>query len=184
MKIPVVDYRTLRLKNLNCPQFQHLKLLLWWAVYFLLYYLTESMIPAEACHVIHCALDDRIPFCEWFVLFYAGWYLLILGSLGYFLLYSVESFRKLQMYIILVQLLATLVYILYPSRQELRPEVFPRENLLTAMTASFIGSIHPPGSVHRCMWRFLLALPLPGCGKRRPVPGSNCQFFCFAWVCA
>lgn len=146
MKIPVVDYRTLRLKNLNCPQFQHLKLLLWWVVYFLLYYLTESMIPAEACHVIHCALDDRIPFCEWFVLFYAGWYLLILGSLGYFLLYSVESFRKLQMYIILVQLLATLVYILYPSRQELRPEVFPRENLLTAMIG-FLYRIDTPTGV-------------------------------------
>ena len=47
------------------------------------------------------------------------------------------------MYIILVQLLATLVYILYPRRQELRPEVFPRENLLTAMTG-FLYRIDTP----------------------------------------
>lgn len=110
-----------------------LLLLLGWAVYFLLYFLTENLIPADACHVIHCALDDRIPFCEWFVIFYVGWYGLILLSLGYFLLYSGESFRNLQIYIMITQGLAILIYVLYPSRQLLRPEVFPRENLGTAV---------------------------------------------------
>ena len=131
MKKPVVDYRHLRLSNLNTPQYRHLKLLLGWVGYFVLYFLTENLIPAESCHVIHSKLDDLIPFNELFVLFYVGWYVLIIGSLVYFLLYSVESFRRLQIYIIITQVLAMAVYILYPSRQELRPEVFPRENVLT-----------------------------------------------------
>lgn len=133
MKKPVVDYRRLRLHNLNTPEFSHLLLLLGWVGYFILYFLTENLIPAENCHVIHCALDDVIPFNEFFVLFYVGWYVLIVISLGYFLLYSVQSFRNLQTYIIITQILAMTVYILYPSRQDLRPDVFPRENILTGL---------------------------------------------------
>lgn len=131
MKKPVVDYRRLRLSKLNSPEFSHLKLLLGWVGYFILYFLTEKLIPAEKCHVIHSPLDDLIPFHEGFVLFYAGWYLLIVGSLLYFLLYSVRSFKRLQTYIIITQILAVIVYIVYPSRQDLRPEVFPRENVLS-----------------------------------------------------
>lgn len=131
MRKPVVDYRRLRLSNINTPEFAHIKLLLGWVGYFILYFLTENLIPAENCHVIHSPLDDLIPFNEIFVLFYVGWYVLIVGSLLYFLLYSVQSFKNLQTYIIITQILAMVVYIVYPSRQDLRPEVFPRENVLT-----------------------------------------------------
>ena len=133
MRKPVVDYRKLRLQNLNSPEFCHLKLLLGWVGYFVLYFLTEQLIPAESCHVIHSPLDDIIPFHEFFVIFYVGWYVLIVGSLLYFLLYNVQNFRNLQTYIIITQILAMIVYVVYPSRQDLRPEVFPRENLLTAI---------------------------------------------------
>ena len=146
MKKPVVDYRKFRLSKLGDPEFSHLKLLLGWAVYFMLFALTEKLIPAERCRVIHCSLDDRIPFCEWFVIFYVGWYFLILFSLGYFLLYSVESFRKMQTYFIITQLVAVAVYILWPSRQELRPQVFPRENVLTAVVG-FLYRIDTPTGV-------------------------------------
>ena len=110
---------------------RHRLLLLGWVVYFALYMLTERWIPVEKSHLIHTPLDDRIPFHEGFVIFYVGWYFLIIGSLLYFLRHSVKSFINLQTYIIIVQSLAMVVYILYPSRQELRPEVFPRQNLLT-----------------------------------------------------
>lgn len=66
MKKPVVNYRTFRLSKINDPQFSHLKLLLSWLVYFAFYGLTEQLIPAESCHVVHCFLDDLIPFCEIF----------------------------------------------------------------------------------------------------------------------
>lgn len=131
MEKPVIDYRKLRLNNLNSPEFSHLKLLLGWVGYFILFFLTENLIPAEACTPVHCALDDVVPFNEWFVLLYVSWYVLIVGSLLYFLLYSVNSFRNMQTYIIVTQVIAMAAYILFPSRQDLRPEVFPRENFAT-----------------------------------------------------
>lgn len=131
MKAPVIDYRKLRLSNINSPEFRHLFLLLGWVGYFCLYFLTENLIPPENCHPVHCALDDMIPFNEYFVIAYAGWYVLIVVSLGYFLLYNVENFKNLQTYIIITQIVAMAVYILYPTRQDLRPTEFPRENVFS-----------------------------------------------------
>lgn len=131
MRKPVVDYRKLRLSNITSPQYRHLLLLLGWVVYFCLYFLTENLIPVEDCYPVWCKLDDLIPFNEFFVIFYVGWYVLIVLSLGYFLLYSVESFKGLQTYIMVTQALAMICYIAFPTRQDLRPEEFPRENVLT-----------------------------------------------------
>ena len=135
MKKPVVDYRSFRLSKINDPQFSHLKLLLGWIGYFILYFLTENLIPAEKCTPVHMWLDDVIPFCEWFLIPYVFWYALIVISLGYFLLYNVDSFKRLQTFIIVTQVVAMLIYILFPSRQDLRPTVFPRDNFLTQCVA-------------------------------------------------
>lgn len=131
MRRPVVDYRQFRLSRIREPQFAHLKLLLGWVFYFIAYFLTENLIPAEKCHPVWCIVDDWIPFCEVFLIPYVFWYGLIVISLGYFLLYDVDSFKKLQTYIIITQVAAMILYVLFPSRQDLRPAEFPRDNLLT-----------------------------------------------------
>ena len=135
MKRTVYDYRGFSLKKLNEPRFAHLKLLGGWIVYFALYFITENLIPWERCTPIHCGLDDLIPFNEWFALFYVGWYALVFGSLLYTLLFDVPRFRKIQIFIMITQAVAMVCYILWPTRQDLRPEVFPRENFLTAVMA-------------------------------------------------
>lgn len=131
MKTPEVDYRQFRLRRINYPQFSHLKLLLGWVGYFILYILTETLIPRENCYVMHCRLDDLIPFCEVFIIPYVLWYLLVAGSLLYFALYDVDSFKKLMKYIIITQVVAMAIYIIFPNRQDMRPTVFPRDNILT-----------------------------------------------------
>ena len=131
MKRPMVDYRQFRLSRIQEPQFAHVTLWLTWLVYFVLFFLTENLIPAENCHVIHCFLDDVIPFHEYFLIFYTGWYVLVFGSLLYYFLYDGSRVRQLDLYIFITQMAAMACYILYPSRQDLRPEVFPRENFFT-----------------------------------------------------
>ncbi len=135
MKKPVVDYRTFRLSKLNDPAFSHLKLLFGWVVYFTFYFLTENLIPAENCYPVHCWLDDVIPFHEGFLIPYVFWYGLIVFSLIYFGLYNISSFQNLSKYIIITQAVAMVAYILFPTRQDLRPEVFPRDNFLTSCVA-------------------------------------------------
>ena len=131
MRKPVVDYRTFRLNRIHEPEFAHLKLLLGWVVYIAMFFLTERLIPLENCYPVHCFLDDLIPFCEVFLIPYVFWYFLIIISLGYFLLYNVENFKRLQIFLTVCQLVAMVIYMLLPSRQDLRPVEFPRDNFLT-----------------------------------------------------
>ena len=146
MMKPTVDYRQFRFSKLNTPEFSHLKLLGGWIVYFILYFLTENLIPPERCHVVHSALDDAIPFLEGFAIPYCFWFLLIVISLGFFLLYDVDSFKRLQVFIMITQAVAMLVYIVWPSVQDLRPTVFPRDNFLTHVMA-FIYQFDTPTGV-------------------------------------
>ena len=146
MKKPVVDYRKLRLSNITGPEYRHVLLLGGWIVYFALYFLTENLIPFERCHPIHCALDDAIPFCEVFVVPYLLWFFLVAGSLLYFFLYDIPSFRRLSIYIMITQAGAMLIYIIWPSIQLLRPETFPRDNFLSHVMA-FIYSFDTPTGV-------------------------------------
>lgn len=131
MRKPVVDYKNFRLSKLNTPEFSHLKYLFGWLGYFAFYFLTENLIPIEKCHPIHSKLDDIIPFIELFVIPYTFWYLLIVLSLLYFALYNPKNFVRLQKYIIITQVIAMAVYIIFPNRQDLRPTEFPRDNFLT-----------------------------------------------------
>ena len=127
----MVDYRNFRLSKLNEPEYSHLKLLGGWIVYFALYFLTENLIPAEKCHPIHCIVDDMIPFNEYFVIIYTMWFLFCFGWLLYYLLKDVKQFSRVQIYIMCTQAIAMAVYIIYPNRQDLRPETFSRENFFT-----------------------------------------------------
>lgn len=145
MKKALVDYSGFSLKRLKEPRFSHILLLLGWVGYFALYFITENLIPVERCHVVHCALDDMIPFNEFFVIFYVGWYVLVFGSLAYTLFFDVENFRNIQIYIMITQAVAMLCYIVWPSVQNLRPESFPRENALTWLMGIIYAFDTPTG---------------------------------------
>jgi hypothetical protein len=145
VKKPVVDYRSFRFSRINEPQYRHIWLLGGWIVYFSLYLLTENLISYDSCHVIHSVVDDMIPFCEYFLVFYVGWFFLVAGSLLFFFLYDIDSFVHLQKFLIVTQMVAMLVYILYPSIQLLRPESFPRHNVFTWIMGIVYGFDTPTG---------------------------------------
>ena len=121
----------LRWSNRKDPQYGHLIYFLNWPWFFLMYYLTENLIPPEKCTIVWSPLDDLIPFNQYFVIPYAGWYLLLIFSLIYFALYKPKSFVQLSSYIIITQVVAMAIYILFPSCQNLRPTSFPQDTILT-----------------------------------------------------
>ena len=146
MKKPTVDYSGFRLSKLTDPRFSHLLLLIGWVVYFALYFLTENLIPNENCFLIHSVIDDIIPFCEYFVIPYVFWYLLIAISLLYFAFYNVRGFKQLQIYIMITQALAMICYIAFPTRQDLRPAEFANSNIFTAIVG-FLYTFDTPTGV-------------------------------------
>ena len=132
-----VDYRQFRLRKLNTDQFRHLKLLLFWPVFGLFFLFVERLRPAVHYHAVHCALDDMIPLCEYFLLPYLAWFVALGGILVYTLLWDVKSFRRFMWFIIFTYSVTMVIYLAYPTCQHLRPETFARDNLFTRFLAWF-----------------------------------------------
>lgn len=128
---PAVDYRDFRLGRLNTPQYRHLWYFLFWPVYIMRYLLIENLNPAAVYTPIHCALDDAIPFFEGFLAFYVLWYVAIFGMHLYTALYDLDTFKRYSKYLIFSVSVSTVIFLIFPSCQELRPEAFPRDNFLT-----------------------------------------------------
>ena len=98
---PVVDYRQFRFRKLNVPEFSHLKYLLFWPVFGILFWTFELFRPVEDCHVMYHPLDDRIPFCELFVIPYMFWFVYLVGMYLYTLFYDTDTFRRLMKFTII-----------------------------------------------------------------------------------
>ena len=158
------DYRQFRLRKLNTPEFSHIKLLLFWPVFGLAFLALERFRPHAAYHVMHCALDDAIPFSEWALIPYLLWFVFLIGALIYtfffdtrafrrmmhfvivtygitLLIYivfqDVPAFRRMMRFVIVTYTAATVIYFIYPTQQLLRPEAFAHDNALTRAVAWF-----------------------------------------------
>lgn len=78
---PEVDYRQFRFKKMNTPEFSHVKLLLFWPFFGLMFMFLERFQPERHYYVVHCALDDLIPFWEWALIPYLLWFVFLIGAL-------------------------------------------------------------------------------------------------------
>ena len=133
----MVDYRKLRWSNINSEQYKHLKLLLYWPVYGLLFLFVERFYQVDFYYPMYCPLDDLIPFCEWFLIPYLFWFVYLVGMHLFALLYDVDAFKLMMKYIILTYSAAIIIYLIWPTCQQLRPASFERDNILTRFIAAF-----------------------------------------------
>ena len=133
----IVDYRNFRFGKLNTPEFAHLKYLLFWPIFGLMFLTVERLWIRDYYIPIHCPLDDMIPFCEYFLIPYLFWFVFLIGIHLYTLFFDTESFKKLMKFIIVSYSLTMLIYILFPNCQELRPLTFERDNIFTRFLSEF-----------------------------------------------
>ncbi len=156
LKNEMVDYRELAHDGLGSPKWRHLKLLLYWPFFGLAFLFVERIGVGGSYYPMHCAADDIIPFCEYFLIPYLFWFVFLVGMHIYTLLFDVESFKKFMHFIMLTYSAAMLIYLLFPTCQNLRPTEFARDNIFTHFMAAFYQfdtntnvcpSIHVIGSV-------------------------------------
>lgn len=150
----MVDYRGLRFNNITSPQYKHLLLLIYWPLYGLTFWFLERGWKREYIPV-ECFIDDYIPFCEYFVFPYLLWFVFLFGIHAYTLLFDIEAFKKLMYFIILSYTATTIIFIVFPSMQQLRPTEFERDNFLVDFMKGFyefdtntnvLPSLHVVGS--------------------------------------
>ena len=128
----MVDYRKLRPSNITSPEFRHLLLLLYWPIYGLTFLILERGLTLTY-HPVETALDARIPFCEYFVPAYYFWFVFLIGIHFYTAFFDVPAFKKLMYFIIITYTVTSVIYIIYPTKQELRPAEFAGDNIFVTI---------------------------------------------------
>lgn len=134
----MINYLKLRPRNLFSPQFRHLLLLIYWIFYGIIFSTLEAGIVSKY-HAVECALDAYIPFCEWFVIPYYFWFVFLVGIHVYTLFFDIPAFKKLMYFIMLTYTVTSIIYVVYPNMQLLRPTEFPRDNLFIDIVKGLYG---------------------------------------------
>ena len=162
---PVIAYyRDLRPHNIRTKKYNHLLLLLYWAVFGFMFLAVERLFPIwfpshfniDAYYSVVCAADYRIPFNEWFVIPYYYWFAFLAVPAAYFCLWEPRAFRDFQWAVILTYSVTMIIYLIWPTKQDLRPDTFARDNLLVRIAQNLYDfdtntnvcpSIHVLGSL-------------------------------------
>ncbi len=86
--------------------------------------------------VIHTAVDDRIPFCEVFIIPYLLWFAYVTGFTVYMLMQDEKSYHEVCTFLAIGMTVFLVVSIFFPNILFLRPESMPRDNILTRLCAA------------------------------------------------
>ncbi len=131
----MIHYREFRFRKLNTPEFKHLKYLIFWPVFVLVFKFLETDLWKREYHPVYSALDDLIPFYEIYIIPYALWHVFVPGMLLWLLFQDADGFTRMMRFIILTYGVTILIYFLFPTCQNLRPQSFENDNLLTKCVA-------------------------------------------------
>ncbi len=105
------------------------------AIYLPWFFYLEKTVTRRY-HIIHMAVDDKIPFCEAFIIPYYLWFAYMAISIVLCLLTSKESFFRSFFFLSCGMTIFLIVSTVFPNGHHLRPDIFPRNNVLTAMVES------------------------------------------------
>lgn len=83
-------------------------------------------IDTPGIHILNNAIDEKIPFCEYFIIPYLLWFLYIAASCVFMMLYSTDSeFIRFALSLIIGMSAALIICMIYPNGITLRPHYIP-----------------------------------------------------------
>jgi len=128
---PTVDYSGFTLRQIHQKEYHHVKYWLFWPILGLRYVFVERIWPVDQYYVVHHPIDDTIPFREEFIIPYVFWYVFMFGMHLYMFFHDVDEFKRYSKCLCVAMTLSTITFLIFPTCQNLRPTVYPRDNALT-----------------------------------------------------
>ena len=83
-------------------------------------------------HVMHTALDDLIPFNEYFIVPYLLWFLYVAAAIAYFFFTNKDDYYRLCTFLFTGMTISLLVCTLYPNGTDFRPAINPDKGIGSA----------------------------------------------------
>lgn len=122
--------KTLTRKMVNefIAKYKHGLLLLYFLIYLPWFGYLEENVTTHF-HVIHVALDDKIPFCEYFIIPYMLWFAYVASGIAYFFFKNKSEYYKLCAFLFTGMTIFLVISTVYPNGHYLRPTTFERDNI-------------------------------------------------------
>lgn len=134
---PETDWLRFRPRKLFQPEYRHALLLLFWPIMGLVFSYLERGRQVSYYYPVYTPLDDLIPFQEIFLIPYLFWFVFLFVMVVFTFFFDVPAFRRFSWFLIVTYAITLTIYFLFPTCQELRPEAFLRDNMLTRFMADF-----------------------------------------------
>ena len=146
---------------------KHCLLLLYWPIHFSWYEVLRVAYAETSVLTIYSPLDDKIPFCEWFIIPYVFWYLYIALVLFYSFRKGEKEFIRADLLVSGCMLLPMIFCTIVPNGIELsmRPDfnLLGRDNFAIDLVKSIYEADSPPRNVMPSMhvsvsWALMFAV--------------------------
>ena len=113
-------------------RYKHIFVALYFPVYMVWFMWLEARDDVPFTY-IHCAIDDYIPFCEYFIIPYLLWFVYVFATLAllFFDLKHLENYYQTIATLIIGMTASLLIYTLFPNAQNMRPTQFTHDNIFT-----------------------------------------------------
>ena len=124
------------------------------------YYLEKHVTADSDFHLIHTAVDDYIPFIEYFIVPYLLWFAFIAVTFLWFFFHDVSGFYKMAAFLFTGMTIFLIISTIYPNGLDLRPVHFERDNIFVDMVkmlyktdtpTNVLPSIHVFNSIGVCI---------------------------------
>lgn len=144
-------------------KYKHGLILLYLLIYLPWFGWLEKTVTSRF-HTIHMAVDDLIPFLEYFIVPYLLWFVYIAAAVLYFFFKNKNDFYRLCIFLFTGMTVFLIISTVYPNGHYLRPAEFTRDNIFVDMVrclykmdtpTNLFPSIHVYNSigVNIAVWR-------------------------------
>ena len=116
-------------------RYKHAIPLFIYAIIYLSWFGYLEKTVKRPANLIHMNLDDKIPFCEFFIVPYLLWFVYISAVVLYFFFKDKQDYYRACTFLFTGMTVFLVVSTLWPNGHHLRPAVMPRDNIFSTMVA-------------------------------------------------
>lgn len=123
---------TLMIKNF-ISKYSHAWVLVYFFFYMTWFTLLEKHVTTDF-YEIHCPLDDKIPFCEYFIIPYFLWFLFVPAVVLYLMVYSKKEFYQATAFLFIGMTVFLIICTVWPNGLNLRQDISYKNNICAKLT--------------------------------------------------
>lgn len=121
------------MKNL-IQKYKHIWILSYAFLYIPWFLYLEKTVTTRY-EVMHIALDDYIPFNEYFIIPYLLWFVYVAGTILYFFFTSKSDYYRLCAFLFIGMTISLIICTLFPNGTDLRPMIVADKNIFTKIVS-------------------------------------------------